>query len=218
MALVAVTDEQLFPPKCCAKEIPQETVVSKLRRKEKALYAYKLQEYATPKAERRYCPALGCGRWIPLDKLNSSSPTQNCPYCNTAICSCCHNAAHGSQECPFDHGLTAFIELAQMEGWQRCYNCGEVVERESGCDHIVCRCGAQFCYNCGKPWITCCCSGSGKGRTRPFQADGNGLTVEEIAELSVMVTAVVHAERELEIERLANERQKHQTGWLNGRF
>lgn len=27
-----------------------------------------------------------------------------------------------------------------------------VVERNQGCPHMTCKCGAQFCYNCGGKW------------------------------------------------------------------
>ena len=31
----------------------------------------------------------------------------------------------------------------------RCTKCRFVLERIDGCDHMTCRCGAEFCFQCG---------------------------------------------------------------------
>lgn len=49
-------------------------------------------------------------------------------------------------------------ELAEQEGWRRCYSCNVYVEHSEACRHMTCRCGAQFCYVCGAPWCTCDCT------------------------------------------------------------
>ena len=36
--------------------------------------------------------------------------------------------------------------------FKRCVKCRMVVERNQGCPHMTCKCGAQFCYNCGAAW------------------------------------------------------------------
>jgi hypothetical protein len=142
LALTAMANEQLFPPKCCSQVIPSKQVLSKLTEKEKALFKPKTREYATPARERRYCPAIRCGKWIPLEKLKSQSATQLCPYCGTAICPGCRDKAHAPGKCSFDTGLTEFLELARTQGWQRCFRCGAMVELNEGCQRITCRCGA----------------------------------------------------------------------------
>lgn len=35
---------------------------------------------------------------------------------------------------------------------QRCPECRARVEKNDGCQHIVCRCGTHFCYGCGSRW------------------------------------------------------------------
>lgn len=52
------------------------------------------------------------------------------------------------------------------ESCQACPRCLVIIRKETGCDHIQCRCGSSFCYGCGAPQGTspnaCMCSG-GKG-------------------------------------------------------
>jgi len=38
-----------------------------------------------------------------------------------------------------------------QESCQACPTCYVLVRKETGCDHIQCRCGASFCYGCGGP-------------------------------------------------------------------
>merc|ERR1712010_5907 len=38
-----------------------------------------------------------------------------------------------------------------LEECQPCPECFVLSRRETGCDHIVCRCGCDFCFGCGAP-------------------------------------------------------------------
>ncbi|KAF2000115.1 hypothetical protein P154DRAFT_209379 [Amniculicola lignicola CBS 123094] len=49
------------------------------------------------------------------------------------------------------------VQLAKDKGWQRCYSCKAIVELKEGCNHMTCRCTAQFCMVCAAPWKTCNC-------------------------------------------------------------
>jgi hypothetical protein len=50
------------------------------------------------------------------------------------------------------------MNLAETEGWKRCYSCHALVEHNKGCRHMTCRCRAEFCYICGLRWRTCACT------------------------------------------------------------
>jgi hypothetical protein len=34
---------------------------------------------------------------------------------------------------------------------QACPRCFVIIRKETGCNHVQCRCGASFCYGCGAP-------------------------------------------------------------------
>ncbi|KAL8922653.1 MAG: hypothetical protein Q9172_003468 [Xanthocarpia lactea] len=67
------------------------------------------------------------------------------------------NTASAGDVEPKDDATKQFIEIAKKEGWQRCYNCSATVELKEGCNHMTCRCKAEFCMICGVKWKGCDC-------------------------------------------------------------
>lgn len=70
----------------------------------------------------------------------------------------CRGPAHDGQDCPLDRDMNLTNQLAEEEGWKRCYNCQALVEHREACQHMTCRCGTQFCYVCGLRWRSCSCT------------------------------------------------------------
>lgn len=54
----------------------------------------------------------------------------------------------GAAEGHADGGFGAWA----AEACQACPKCLIIVRKEVGCDHVHCRCGADFCYGCGAPY------------------------------------------------------------------
>ena len=48
-------------------------------------------------------------------------------------------------------------EGTKQKGGQRCYQCKAMVELKEGCNHVTCRCTAEFCMVCGQKWKSCDC-------------------------------------------------------------
>jgi len=46
-----------------------------------------------------------------------------------------------------------------LEECQPCPQCFVLCRRETGCNHIVCRCGCDFCFGCGAPSNDMCLCG-----------------------------------------------------------
>ena len=161
---LSITDPQHMPPKCCTTEhIPLKHVDKLFDLKFKMKWNQKYQEYTTK--NRLYCPARGCGEWIKPASIhidttggaNTGRKYGKCGRCKTKVCTACNGRWHASRTCPKDDATKQFIEIAKKEGWQRCYNCSATVELKEGCNHMTCRCKAEFCMICGVKWKGCDC-------------------------------------------------------------
>ncbi|KAL8934261.1 MAG: hypothetical protein Q9216_005990 [Gyalolechia sp. 2 TL-2023] len=161
---LSITDPQHMPPKCCtADHIPLKHVDKLFDTKFKMKWNRKYQEYTTK--NRLYCPARGCGEWIKPTHIhtdnsggaNTGRKYGKCGRCRTKVCVECNGRWHSGRVCPKDDATKQFIEIAKREGWQRCYNCSATVELKEGCNHMTCRCKAEFCMICGVKWKGCDC-------------------------------------------------------------
>ncbi|KAI5235239.1 hypothetical protein E4T43_09402 [Aureobasidium subglaciale] len=152
---MSIKDPQHMPPKCCSSDhIPLKHVDHLFDDRFKLLWNTKYQEYTTK--NRIYCPAKGCGQWIKpanIHKLNGRK-CGRCPSCRTNVCTLCNNKFHTNRDCPNDPDTKKLVDMAKEKGWQRCHNCRAMIELREGCNHMTCRCGADFCMICASPWKT----------------------------------------------------------------
>lgn len=166
----AMTDESLFPPRCCRQEITLESVTTFLSAALLQRFRSKAVELKTP--NRTYCVWPTCSTFIPTEMI--AGDTATCPACEQKTCTICKTASHEG-DCPNDTALQSLLTTAAANGWQRCYACNRMVELELGCNHMTyvsritslsmraeiacsCICKAQFCYECGLRWKTCRCA------------------------------------------------------------
>ncbi|GLI80026.1 hypothetical protein PoHVEF18_008374 [Penicillium ochrochloron] len=175
MVTIALKDRSLFPIRCCAQEILAKDVAPALGPRARRVYFSRAFEAATPPAERWYCPAANCRAWISPRFLKPRSKTQKCPYCRVAICPLCRDLAHGDRQCTDDPGLGEILDVARRRHWQRCYRCHALVERNGGCSHIKCPCGADFCYLCGRAYPSCGCRQTAGVLYEPVWQEEGGL-------------------------------------------
>ncbi|KAK4210437.1 hypothetical protein QBC37DRAFT_475004 [Rhypophila decipiens] len=150
----SLSDETLFPPRCCREPIPITRTLGFLEKETVKQYNAKLIEFGTP--NRTYCHKGSCSAFVPRELVTDDVAT--CPDCASKTCTVCKAAAHPGSDCPADEGIQQVLELGRTEGWQRCYSCRNLVDLNLGCNHITCRCRAQFCYLCGERWKTCNCA------------------------------------------------------------
>ncbi|GFR46017.1 hypothetical protein Agub_g7496 [Astrephomene gubernaculifera] len=112
---------------------------------------------------RIYCPHADCSCPLELADLADVPPDQPavCPACWRAFCPRCRTTGwHQSYTCEEHQQLppqlqsrpaeeAASLTLIRTRAWQPCPDCHMMVERSEGCNHMRCRCGAEFCYACG---------------------------------------------------------------------
>lgn len=153
----AVDNEAQWPPKCCLNPVPFRTIAKYVLPSLLAAYRLKAEEFATPIGCRVYCPQPDCGVWIRSDRHDAATRTATCTAGHT-LCTMCRGPAHPADEaCPQDRDTQLADRLAEEEGWRRCARCSVLVEHREACQHMTCRCGAEFCYVCGATWRSCDC-------------------------------------------------------------
>lgn len=82
--------------------------------------------------------------------------------CGQQFCIDCKEEPHFPVNCI---AYRAYIDQARRNGdfiapnfWRvrvdgrNCISCNEFIEKNGGCNHMTCRCGAQFCWACGGLW------------------------------------------------------------------
>lgn len=159
----ACENEQHWPPKCCLNAIPARTIVAHVEPRQRRAYDERAREWDVPVADRIYCSEAACNLFIPAPSRDAA--VARCARSHLT-CVMCRNAGHGGADCPRDRDLARTNELAEEEGWKRCHGCRAYVEHRDACQHMTCRCGAEFCYVCGAPWRTCACTMEQLGRAK----------------------------------------------------
>ncbi len=128
----SMTDDSLFPPRCCRKLITIGTVRVFLPGDLLKQYEQKKLELDTP--NRTYCSNPLCSAFIRVENITNEKAT--CPNCRTVTCTLCKAGNHGG-DCPADTALQQVLHTADENGWQRCYSCRRFVELDIGCNHIT---------------------------------------------------------------------------------
>jgi len=154
----ALESEAQWPAKCCLNIIPADTIITHVDGPTKKKYRQRADEWSIPASERMYCSQPTCSTWIPPKNTNTENQSAKCPKCGHKSCTMCRGSFHNGGDCPSDSSIRATIDLAEIEGWKRCFSCNALVEHNKGCRHMTCRCKAQFCYICGLRWRTCACT------------------------------------------------------------
>ena len=129
----ALTDESLFPPRCCRQNIPLDTMRIFLTSDMVLNFRQKEIEFGT--ANRTYCSRPEWSSFIAEENIHDE--VASCPSCRARTCAICKAGSHDGEDCPRDTAFQATMDLARESGWQRCYACRRLVELDIGCNHIT---------------------------------------------------------------------------------
>ena len=127
-----MSDESLFPPRCCRQVIPVAIAAVFMSRDLRERFAEKAIEYNTE--NRVYCSNGSCSKFIQPDNIRDAAAI--CSSCRAQTCIHCKTASHPG-DCEHDPALAQLLTLANAEGWQRCFRCGRIVDLDVGCNHMT---------------------------------------------------------------------------------
>ncbi|KAK1087957.1 hypothetical protein LTR33_000797 [Friedmanniomyces endolithicus] len=147
---MSVNDPAHMPPRCCTDDhIPLKHVDKLFAQVQDSLEP---EVPGVPHQEPHLLPSSEMRRMdqaFPHPSRRSRKKTK--------VCTLCNNKMHRSKDCPDDPETAKLVDQAKEKGWQRCFNCSSMVELKEGCNHMTCRCLAEFCMVCGSKWKTCEC-------------------------------------------------------------
>jgi hypothetical protein len=152
----SMTDETLYPPRCC-EILPWQEIKVLLPKDLATSFEQRKRELDTPASERLYCAQPACSHF--LGNTATRAKFVRCPLCRSNTCATCRAVSHAGP-CLFQpsEAEQQTLQLANEQGWQSCQRCKLIVDLiPGGCNHMTCRCGYQFCYVCGQRWKTCRC-------------------------------------------------------------
>ena len=108
----------------------------------------------------KFCGTPHCMRLYQLAPKDSENPPAfHCPSCLRSVCSACQGIPHEGVSC-FEWEINQNTEVqradALLEKWagrkgkdvHRCPKCNAMIEKNKGCNHIRCHCGAHICWVC----------------------------------------------------------------------
>ncbi|KAH7335135.1 hypothetical protein B0J17DRAFT_707904, partial [Rhizoctonia solani] len=200
-------DESLFPPRCCSQQISFARVRSVLSPQLVQKFETKSEEFKTP--NRLYCHNAACSRFLgPAVSTEREKSARLCTQCWRTTCSFCKSASHASHvPCETDTAAQLVLALGRQEGWQSCPSCHHMVELDTGCYHMTCRCRHEFCYVCARRWKECTCPQWDETR---LIAQAERRVERNLGALPAIARPAQVAARQLDIFRIAEDlRENH---------
>ncbi|CCC07588.1 hypothetical protein SMACR_06789 [Sordaria macrospora] len=107
-----LTDQTLFPPRCCHQPISLDKCRFLLEPTLVGRFLAKKLEYETPK--KTYCYRPTCSQFIPSQAISNDVGT--CVKCRERTCIVCKAQAHVGTDCPEDLTTKEVLQMAEKEG------------------------------------------------------------------------------------------------------
>ncbi len=126
-----LTDESLFPPRCCGQAMSLNFARRFLPPSLVRRFSARKVEMETP--NRTYCHVQDCSRFILPRHIENEKAT--CFRCGATTCAICKGPSHEG-DCPHDPAAQELMRVAAENGWQQCGVCRRLVELDHGCNHM----------------------------------------------------------------------------------
>ncbi|KAG7102029.1 E3 ubiquitin-protein ligase ARI9 like [Verticillium longisporum] len=159
----------VWPPKCC-DPLDESTIAWLDLPDVLRLWLQARQQNETPVGEQVHCARPACGEFIPARPGEQTDAA--CLVCGDNTCRACRRASHPGRPCTEEAEDEMLKDLMDEKGWSSCPRCSRIIELTAGCNHVTCRCGAEFCFLCGEPFRfthQCPRYGNGRGQRVPVR-------------------------------------------------
>lgn len=129
-------DGERWPPRCCTwvVNIDSPEILENLPADVVQLVADSRVYYSTK--EKLFCCNSKCRKYIPPGDVDEFTKIAFCQSCWGGTCALCRRYPHIGT-CKKDFQQNSMEKYSVYMGWKRCGQCGRIVEKEAGCNHIV---------------------------------------------------------------------------------
>ena len=167
---IKINENKLPSIKCmdyeCNEKINDEFIFNLLNFDDDLIRKYKLYKFELnilQDPNKKLCPHPNCNSYMELkDIKNKYVSCEN----KHKFCFLCLNPPHGDIPCEKSIDID-LKEYAQNNFVKKCPHCGIIIEKKSGCNHIICsKCGYQWCWLCNKEYKQ---NHFNEGKCRGFQ-------------------------------------------------
>jgi len=122
---LSMEDESLYPPRCCQQTMTWSDVKALVSHDLASVFKSKKEELDTQ--DKVYCSDPVCSTFIGARHITADTSIATCPICKKLTCVTCKSASHPG-DCPADPSLQPTLEIARGNGWQRCQECGRMID------------------------------------------------------------------------------------------
>ena len=162
IAMQVKPDTLTFPVQCADKDCSKDLVLKDFENLQKQLN-FRLKELVSASLKNHMeknrdtytnCPTPDC-RMIYAIATDEGKPF-TCSDCAVVTCTKCHKQYHTGISCEMYSAGQPKTDEEMLEEWiqedptnrKKCPKCSTPIEKNEGCKHITCTCGAHMCWLC----------------------------------------------------------------------
>ncbi|KAK6349554.1 hypothetical protein TWF696_005838 [Orbilia brochopaga] len=145
---MVINSPNMWPAKCCGP-LDEQLAFGVLSKEdfEKFLDVKRSKQHTSTSS------CYNCHKQLLLVNIIGNS-SGFCLACDCVTCIHCTKEMHEGA-CLLDPETEKLLKVAQGKRWSKCPRCSNMVERNTGCNSMMCRCGTNFCYRCGRDMQIC---------------------------------------------------------------
>lgn len=140
---------ETFPIGCvaCAKPLPVDIIMTYDNTVKSPITQRSLKHFIENEKKYIYCQSPDCPY---IFECSEDVRNQRCPICLVSMCTICKTLTHHESKCEKNMRVEEerLADWARKHNVKRCPKCNIYIEKNKGCMHMECRCGAHICWIC----------------------------------------------------------------------
>ena len=184
----------------CQEKLPDNFIINLLNSDKDLIKLYKRYKFELEiinDPNKKLCPYPNCDSY--LEQKNKNNKKVTCKN-NHTYCFLCLEKEHGNSPCK-EKMDDSIKEFSKNHFVKRCPNCGIVIEKNNGCNHITCvQCNYEWCWLCNEKYNHDHFS-SGKCKGFQFFQPKNDYEIKLMMEGKIKINDLAISQRQYDIDQ-----------------